>query len=365
MHWAMQITRGRVLAQRFFDIAEEVNLARAESCVRELSRRPRFVGSAKHIELPNPPLEMALGHRGVEVVGHQAHDVVVRIYDVGALVVTLVLALPDPTDPEALVALAQDIASAEDHITELARPIADEIKAAILPACKITDLTSDIVEDYTLFVVQATTPPVQASTLHEHLDVARLLAADTGGLAEQERKNLTHASYSYRPDELVVIDWNSALVLDPAGAQEVAELLEFTVMQMLELRTYDAMVGRALDRVYKDLDDTSRSLWQTRNYPALSRRIMRLFVDVVEIAERVENSLTFLGDTWLARLHGAAAIEFGIPRWQKQLRNKLDVINSINKLLAEQINSQKSMRIELAICFLIVIEVVLAFFPVH
>lgn len=361
----MQITRGRVLAQRFFDIAEEVNLVRAESFVRELSRRPRFVGSAKHIELPNPPLEMALGHRGIEVAGHKAHDVVVRIYDVGALVVTLVLDLANPSEPESLVAMAQDIAFAEDAITEACRPIAEEIKLAIRPACKITDLTSDIVEDYTVFVVQTTSPAASAASLPQHLDIPRLLAADTGLLAEQERQSLCHASYSYRPDDLVVVDWNSALVLDPNGAQEVAELLEFTVMQMLELRTYDNMVGRALDRVYKDLDDTARAPWRSRNYPAVSRRIMKLFVDVVEITERIDNSVTFLGDTWLARLHGAAASEFGIPRWQKQLRSKLDVMHQINKLLADQITSQKSMRIEVAICALIVIEVVLALASIH
>jgi hypothetical protein len=359
----MLITRGRVLAQRFFDIAEEVNLTRAESCVRELSRRPRFVGSAKHIELPSPPLEMALGHRNLQITGHRLHDVVVRIYNTGAVVVTLVLDLPNPSEPESLVALAQDLAAAEDAITELARPIAAEIQAAIRPACKISDLTSDIVEDYTVFVVQQTEPPLTNSqALKAHFDIPRLLAADKGELAEQERQSLLHASYSYRPDDLVVVDWNSALVVDPVGAQEVAELLEFTVMQMLELRTYDSLVGRALDRVYKDLDDSGRAPWRTRNYPELSRRIMKLFVDVVEIAERVDNSVTFLGDTWLARLHGAAAIEFGIPRWQKQLRSKLEVMHQINKLLADQIHSQKSMRIELAIAGLIVIEVVLALF---
>lgn len=359
----MLITRGRVLAQRFFDIAEEVNLARAESCVRELSRRPRFVGSAKHIELPSPPLEMSLGHRNIEVVGHRLHDVVVRIYNIGAVVVTLVLDLPNPSEPESLIALAQDLAAAEDAITEIARPIAAEIKAAIQPACKISDLTSDIVEDYTVFIVQSTEPAPRSNTIGQYLDIPRLLAADKGELGEQERHSLLHASHSYRPDDLVVIDWNSALVLDPAGAQEVAELLEFTVMQMLELRTYDSLVGRALDRVYKDLDDSDRSPWRSRNYPELSRRIMKLFVDVVEIAERVENSVTFLGDTWLARLHGSAAIEFGIPRWQKQLRSKLEVMHQINKLLADQITSQKSMRVEVAILCLIVIEVMLALLP--
>lgn len=358
----MQITRGRVFLQRFFDIAEEVDLARAETSVRELSRRPRFVGSARHIELPHPPLEMSLGGRGLDAVGHKVTDVVVRIYDVGALVVSLVVDLPQPTEGEALVALAQQIAAQEEAITALARPIAEEIKAAIQPACKISDLVSDIVEDYTVFFVQDTLPAVNAQNAAELLDIARLLAADTGPLAAQERRNLTHAQLSYRPDDLVVVDWNSAFVLDPLGTLEVPELLEFTVMQMLEVRTYDSIVGRALDRVYKELDEAHPTGGNSRNYQVLSRRIMKLFVDVMEISERIENSITFLGDSWLARLHMAAAAEFGIARWQKQLRNKLEVLRQINKLLVDQITTQKSFRIEVAIMCLIVLEILMAIF---
>lgn len=358
----MQITRGRVFLQRFFDIAEEVDLGRAETLVRELSRRPRFVGSARHIELPHPPLEMSLGGRGLDAAGQRVTDVLVRIYDVGAVVVSFVVDLPNPFEAEALVQLAQHIAAQEEAITQQARPIADEIAAAIRPACKLSDLTSDIVEDYTVFFVQNTVPAVTAQNAQEQLDVARLLAADTGPLAPQERFNLTHAQLSYRPDDLVVVDWNSAFVLDPAGTLEVPELLEFTVMQMLELRTYDSVVGRALDRVYKELDDAHPAGSSSRNYQVLSRRIMKLFVDVIEITERIDNSITFLGDSWLARLHVAAAAEFGIARWQKQLRNKLEVLRQINKLLVDQITSQKSLRLEGAVLTVIVIEVLLAYF---
>jgi hypothetical protein len=360
----MQIRRGRILAQRFFDIAEGVNLVEAELLVRELSRRPRFVGSARHIELPNPPLETILGARDLILADLPVTDVVVRIYDVGALVVTFVLALPNPTDPEAMIGYSSRISAAEDAITHAARPVAQEIATAILPACKPSDMVSNIIEDYTVFYIQETSPNVTGQTLGDHLDMPRLLAADEGPIAPQERQNLVHAAYSYRPDDLVVVDWNSAIVLDPTGGQEVPELLELTVMQMLELRTYDGRVGRGLDRLYKELETEERAFFRGSNYTMLSRRIMQMYVDVIEITERIDNSLTFLGDTWLARLHAGAAVEFGIPKWQKQLRNKLEVLHQINTLLVDQITSQKTMRIEVAIVGLILIEVLMAIFRV-
>lgn len=355
----MIITRGRVLASRFFDIAEAVDLPLAEKLVIQLSRRPRFVGTARHIDLPNPPLEMALGSRGTEIAGFHPHDVLVRIYDVGALVVTFCIDLPNPTSPEQLIGISTRISDAEDAITEAAAIVANEIKAAIAQALRPGEPSSNITEDYTVFYLQHTEPPCDGATLGTQMDIPRLLLAEPGPIALDERNSFIHASFSYRPEDLVVVDWNSALVLDPTGAQDVPELLELTTMQMLELRTYDAIVGRALDNVYKDLDDQSNGLFRSTKYQKVSRRIMQLFVDVVEITERIDNSLTFLGDTWLARLHRAAVAEFGMARWQKQLRNKLEVLRQINELLVDQITSQNTMLLEVAVVVLITIEILM------
>jgi hypothetical protein len=355
----MLITRGRVLASRFFDIAEAVNLPLAEKLVIQLSRRPRFVGTARHIDLPNPPLEMALGGRDIDLAGFRPQDIVVRIYDVGALVLTFCIDLPNPTSPEALIGISTRITEAEEAITQAASSVVSEIKAAITSALRPSEQISNIVEDYTIFYLQNTNPPCDGASLGAQVDIPRLLLAEPGPIAPDERDSFIHASFSYRPDDLVVVDWNSALVLDPTGAQDVPELLELTTMQMLELRTYDAIVGRALDSVYKDLDRQNRGLFRSTKYQKVSRRIMQLFVDVVEITERIDNSLTFLGDTWLARLHRAAVAEFGIPRWQKQLRSKLEVLRQINELLVDQITSQNTMLLEVAVVVLITIEILM------
>lgn len=355
----MKITQGRVLASRFFDIAENINLPLAEKFVSQLSRRPRFVGTAKHIDLPNPPLEMVLGGRGFQLAGFVVQDVMVRLYDVGAVVITFFLDLPNPTTPEELVTISKRIDESEDAITDSAKTVADEIKLAIANAMVPSEHILNIVEDYTIFYIQSTNPKCLGHELHEHIDIPRLLLAEPGPIAADERNSFVHTSFSYRPEDLVVVDWNSALVLDPTNAQDVPELLEFTMMQMLELRTYDAIVGRALDRVYKELDADQNRLFRSTKYQKVSRQIMQLFVDVVEITERIDNSLIFLGDSWLARLHRSSVAEFGMAHWQKQLRNKLEVLRQINELLVDQITSQNTMLLEIAVVVLILIEILI------
>ena len=89
---------------------------------------------------------------------------------------------------------------------------------------------------------------------------------------------------------------------------------------------------------------------------------MRLFVDVTEVAERAESSLQWLGDTWYARVHRAAVKAFDIPRWQRQLEHKLDLLQEINELIVDQIHTRQSMGLEWAVVLLILFEIVMAFF---
>lgn len=362
----MQITRGRILAQRFFDVAEEVNLPYATALVKELSQRTGFVGSAKHIQLPKPPVEMSLPRRPCGLPNAALSDVMVRIYDVGALVVTFAIELPPNCDPEQLIALAIQVEAAQDAITEAARPVANEIAHAISKACRAGGV-SDVIEDYTIFYLQQTSPNVSGAALLEHLDVARLLLGEKDRVAESERRHLLHAAFSYKPDDLVIIDWNSAIVLDPQGALDVPELLELTTVQLLELRAYDIIVGRALDHLYDELTPQTMSFWQTQSgkYQVLSRRIMQRYIELSEIADRIDNSLKFLGDTYLARLHRAAMGEFAIPHWHKTLRDRLEVLRQINEMLVSQVTSSKSLRVEVAIVALIVLEILLATFKVY
>lgn len=358
----MHVIRGQILAQRMFNIADEVDLHRAEVLVHALTRKPQFVRSAPHIRLPNPPLAMTLSGRSPGLDGLAACDVLVRLYDVGCLAITFSIDLPTPMDAEALIAFGARILEHEDVITAAAKPIAEEILGGIVPVCKLPQM-SDVYEEYTIFRIEEVSPGMDADGLHHALDISRLLVGERGKLSAIEQEHITHSSLSYSPDELVVIDWNSALVFGPANETDVQEILEFTAVQLLELRVYNDMMERALAGLYTELEQKQRLLFRSAKYQRLSHRIMRLYVELMEISERVDNSLQFLGDTWLARLHRAAITEFTIPKWQRLLRNKLEIVRQINALLVDQITARKSLNVELAIVLLIVIELIVALYP--
>jgi hypothetical protein len=102
----MEITKGRVLAQRFFDIADEISLEHARSLVQQSFRSVRFLAGASHVRVPDPPLEWVLDRRPVDVAGFDKAPCHLRLYAIGAVSVTFVLELETPTTDEALVALS-------------------------------------------------------------------------------------------------------------------------------------------------------------------------------------------------------------------------------------------------------------------
>ena len=356
----MHIVRGRILVQRFFDIAEDIDLSAAVHNLGDLARRPRIAGGARHITLPTPPVQVALGPTSLGVAGLEVTDTWARIYDFGLLALTFAVALPPGTDSESLVALSAELCAEEARITEVATPLARQIREALAPASHGGTEATFLHEDYTVFALQELSAPMDASLFTEAIDIPRVLLGEQEGIAQGVRDQCMQAAFSYRPDDLVVIDWNSAVVFDPRGAIDVAELLELACVQMLELRAYDRRVGRALDGLYVELDARHYGFFRSARFSRLSRRIMKLYVDIVEITERIDNSLNLLSDTWLARVHGAAVVEFGIPHWQRQLRSKLEVLRQINQLLVDQITAQKSFGIEAAIVILIMVEVAMA-----
>ena len=357
----MRVICGHILIQRFFDVADQIDLHEAKKILAASGFSIFHAHTSRHAVQPYPPLEATLGPRPSGVPQADPLPATVRFYAVGTLVVTFILPLRNPTPPSELIELGQRILDHERAITECARPIAQELFQVVATACTPGE-ESAFLEDYTVFVISETDPSCDAAAFAAHLDIPRLLLGEPGQISAPEREHIMRHRFSYYPDELVVIDWNSALVYDPRSAPDVPNILEIATSQLLGLRAYDNMVGRALDRLYAELEPFKQNVLvnASSRYQKLSRRIMQLYIDVTEMTERIEASLEFWGDTWLARIHRAAVNAFDIPRWQRHLHEKLQVLGQINTHLVDQITTRRGLTAEYAIIILIILEILLA-----
>ena len=198
-------------------------------------------------------------------------------------------------------------------------------------------------------------------------DLARVLLGEPPGTALSPRTvdDVTRHRFSYDADDLCVIDWDAAFVVEPSGDRSVADVLELATAQLLELRYCDYVFEKELVAVAELLGrPRASSAWLfVGRYGRVTRRIQHRVVDSVEFIARVENAVRVVGDLYLARIHRAAAERFRIHEWTAEVLRRQEVAARVATLLHSEANSTLGHVLEATIIVLIVFEIAMAFWP--
>ena len=154
--------------------------------------------------------------------------------------------------------------------------------------------------------------------------------------------------------------WNGAFVYDTdPGAQAALEILEFANSQLLEFRYYDRLLDGELARIYRDLHRSGwvRN-WTGRRFARTARQVHALFIDVNELTDKTENTLTIAGDDYAARLFGLAAARLWLDHWKASVREKLRTLDDISRFAVEQTAMVRGEFLEVTVVLILVIELV-------
>jgi len=161
-------------------------------------------------------------------------------------------------------------------------------------------------------------------------------------------------AFSYFSDDLVFVDSNSALVLEPSGSRVVPLVLELAAGQLLEFRYYDGLLDRELARVYQVVEKTPRIVRSP--FGALARQVLRRFMELTEFTERVDNALKVTDDVYLARVYGAALDLFRATAWRRGIERKLEIFRETYAMLNGEAQAARSELLEIVIIIVIVAE---------
>jgi hypothetical protein len=182
-------------------------------------------------------------------------------------------------------------------------------------------------------------------------------------LSPSQRDDVLAHAHSYFDDDLVVVDWNCAFVLEPSGSRDIPDILELASSQLLELRYYDELFDAELARVYRELDRARGRPFRGlagRAWVDLGRRVVSRLVELSEFAERVDNTLKVIGDFYLARVYESAVRRFRIRSWQASIDAKQALLAQAHSLIRGEIDARRTVLLELVVIVLILAEVVLA-----
>lgn len=358
------LVRGAATVYRLFDVGYEIHL---DSALDQLaSSAPDRIrplrGEAAALEIPNPPITVLLGHEAIDVGGHRLDtEISARIYEFGVCSMRARVHTPDDMTWEAFAALGTAIASS-DAFTAALESALRRLVDRIAPSIDGMQI-APVAEEYVVYRIRRATDAHGTSLGPEAiaaLDVVPLLLGESRPLSEQARKELLPHRFSYYADDLAILTWDNALVVEPGPDDtDIEYVLEFANAQLLELRYYDALLDAELPEVFDRVSATRRRTLYPRRYAPLLADLHARVADVTELVERAENSLKVTDDVYLARIYASALDIFRSRVWRAGIDRKLAIIRETYEMLNAESQAARGEVLEVAVVALILIEIVL------
>lgn len=359
----VSVGRGSTIVFRVFDVAEELDLRRIESELLASggSSRLRMARSTRHaLVVRDAPITLALGEAQVRLGDRTvAAELAARVWSYGVVSMQFHLPTTPGTPWSALVQQAALIENDQDfdavavaRVNELAQSLRS---AATLPHAPTG------MEDYVVHFVETLEGVGRVSELAERADIPALILGEPGiTLSRDITAPILEGALSYSSTDLAVIDWNSALVVDPGGGRDVVDMIEFAVTHLMEFRHFDTLLDERLGALYDDIEQRRRltAFGRGGDYARLSREASTLYLEFSEHVERIENSLKFVGDFFLATVFRRATSRFQLREWEESVMRKVNALARLSELLASEVNVRRSHLLELIIIGLIAFEIV-------
>lgn len=363
--------RGDVVFLYAFDLAYEMTRAPLttlaghpveEFIVSSSKRAPRQLFFYRPQMVRLPPIERLGPYGPVHV------ERTVKLLPVGAI--SIAVRVPFEVEQLGDLVAFHDLKfpdrSLGDEVRSLAEEIRQELDAHLIrPHERLADE-----EAYTIFCIEA---PLQGAddapllaepwlALHRR-EIAALLTEeeDADFLSEQETEESTSQHLSYSVHDLVIADWNAALLLDyPQNFAEALHLMELANLQLAELEAYDRLLDDALDSAYRDL---RMRPWHSR--AAVLRELRELRIDLARLSDELSNITKFFGDWHLARIYRTVAARFHLADWHHSLDEKVRTLDDLYGMLAHDRTNRLMLLLEATIVLLFILDIMMLFAGTH
>lgn len=354
------IAKGVILAYRVYDAGEEIALDLAEKRLPGAKRVGLEGALAEGLVIAVQPLQIGLPDCDLRIPGIEdpvRAKVSARLFDFGAVSVLYEIDIAPGTTLAELTPICDalyDSPVLDEHGAGHRADLMKRLEASLEKAHDWREA-----ESYTVvFAERIADGAVEALARSE--TVAKLLLGEKSErpLAGSSRDDVLKNAFSYLADDLVVIDWNSALVVEPSGSRIVPQVLELATCQLLEFRYYDGLLDRELARVYDDIQ-RSPGIFKSP-FNQLTRAVLGRFLELTEFTERVDNAIKSVGDFYLARVYLAAIRRFRVPEWRESVESKLRLVGRGYELLKGEVEVSRNQLLEVTVVVLILIEIVQA-----
>jgi hypothetical protein len=379
---AATVYHGEVVYMYAFDVAYEMirrpvthllGQPVAEFVVGASKRSPRQFLFYRPQTVRLPPVER-IGPFGLMRI-----ERIVKILAVGAISITV--RVPFRTQRlEDLVAFHDLHFPDGSHLYDEVRRLAEDVRRELRPyhVRPVEQLRDE--EAYTVFCIESPFPRAQQERVagdntagqgaagglgaeewlfSNRRAIASLLTEETdpSRLSAQEADESTGRYLSYYNRDLVVVDWDAAVIVDePQNFDETLYLMELANVQLAELEAYDRILDEAVERSYRDIAARRWRGWQA---VGVQRELREIRVDLARLSDELSNITKFFGDWHLARIYQAVSARFHLSDWHRTIDEKLKTMDDLYQLLRAEQNNRWMLILEASIVLLFVIDLII------
>lgn len=353
--------RGELVYTFLFDLGGEVRMGDAARLLAEVpaagkvepsKSAPPYLALVEPLVVAYPDAALATDR------GDLAFRVSARVYAIGAVGVSLRLPY-EVADLRALHDLAL-LKGAKESLEESARRYADAIERRIHSALVETYAADVEPEGYLVVVMTETTAGALELLQKESQMVAGLVAGEKrpDRLSEEEVRDNLRTWFRYYEDDLVVVDWDRALVVEPSGKyDDVLTVIEAANLELLELRVYDRYLDAVLEDAYEDISRFYGRGGLFRSARVVQEELSDARIDLVRVTDAINNIGKIFGDYYLAKLHLGLTERFHLGEWEAIVREKMATLNELYQLASHEVEHRRGMALELGVIALFVLDI--------
>lgn len=227
----------------------------------------------------------------------------------------------------------------------------ESIKKGLLEECRAFlvkyQCLPDFEEDYSLYCVSnyQGDPEIYLTLYGER--IAQILKNERIQLDEEEIQNTLQSGLKYAKDDLTLVDWDGAFMFDPHGDFESdIELFEIANVQLLKSRILDKQLDDRLQQTIILLKQTQRMLFRSKEIRANLKEIIQIRTQSLLESDAIDHNIKLIGDWYSARLFNQISKKFHLDAWSKSISQKLDVLEDVYTMAAEQFSVSFSTTLE-------------------
>jgi len=369
---------GRVIFQYLYDVGGDIDSKRIPKDKLTLIDRPKQRGdrvlAPKYEEYGMTPLEVDLETKRI---GRYRATIEGRIFPIGVIGIYISIDFRKISfdDLIKLVRLNEGKAKVEKEEVEF-----DDIPLKLFR--KLRKIISDSIvypypsleqpQIYTLILLTDSEPRLSAKDFLQRYkkQTAGLLRSEAEWrfLSQREVEDALKPYLSYSSDDIVIVDWYAALI---SGAVEYTDdlirIIEFSLVQLLELKTYDRLLDLRISRAYSALRQVLKQppvrLWiGSKQYRELSKTIGEITefrIEVMDLIEDARNITKLTGEWYLGKLYRLTSERFRISDWLTIVGEKLERLQQLYTMMMARVDVQRSNFLEVVMLLLILTIVIL------